>query len=209
MKAMKNTAPPSKRGRPRQFDREQALHKALNLFWSHGYEGTSIAELVEALGIAPPSLYAAFGSKEQLFLEALGLYLQGPGNFVARALAEEPSGQGFARRVLLDAAREFASGSHPPGCMIATGLVASASAHQQLAQELATLRARTREVLALRFDQAQALGELPPSSQPVAMARFYSAVIQGMAVQARDGANESALTEIAEQALSLWPSTAA
>ena len=208
MTAMKNTSAPPKRGRPRQFDRELALQKALTLFWTHGYEGTSIAELVEALGIAPPSLYSAFGSKEQLFLEALRLYVAGPGNFVSRALQEEPTGLGFVRRVLLDAAHEFASGHHPPGCVIATGLVASASAHQQLAGEVAGLRNQTRDVLAMRIDQARASGELAPSSQPANLAHFYAAVIQGMSVQARDGADEASLVAIAEQALQGWPAAA-
>ncbi|MET1079290.1 MAG: TetR/AcrR family transcriptional regulator [Pseudomonas sp.] len=202
---MKNTSAPPKRGRPRQFDREQALQTALTLFWTHGYEGTSIAELVEALGIAPPSLYSAFGSKEQLFLEALRLYVAGPGNFVSRALHEESTGLGFIRRVLLDAAREFANGHHPPGCVIATGLVASASAHRQLAGEVAGLRSQTREVLALRIDQARSAGELSQACKPADLAGFYAAVIQGMSVQARDGADEASLIAIAEQALQSWP----
>ena len=205
MITMKNTTPTSKRGRPRLFDRAQALQQALELFWIHGYEGTSIAELVETLGIAPPSLYAAFGSKEQLFLEVLQLYLAGPGSFVSRALAEEPSGQGFVRRVLLEAARAFSSDDHPRGCLISTCLLVSASAHQQLASEVAALRSSIHGALTQRLCQAQALGELPASSKPVELARFYAAIIQGMSVQARDGADEAALSTIAEQALCLWP----
>lgn len=202
---MKNITPTSNRGRPRQFDRARALQQALELFWIHGYEGTSIAELVETLGIAPPSLYAAFGSKEQLFLEVLQLYLAGPGSFVSRALAEEPSGRGFVQRVLLEAAREFSSDRHPRGCLISTCLLVSASTHQQLASQVAALRGSLHGALTQRLCQAQALGELPASSKPAELARFYAAIFQGMSVQARDGADEAALSSIAEHALSLWP----
>jgi AcrR family transcriptional regulator len=202
---MKKTDSSSRRGRPRQFNREQALQKALELFWAHGYEGTSIAELVEALGIAPPSLYAAFGSKEELFLEALRLYLQGPGSFVARALEEEPTAFGFLRRTLLDAAKEFSSGSHPRGCVIATGLIASANAHRKLAEEVAALRSASSGVFEQRFVQGQQAGELPGTCRPAMLARFYAAIIQGMAVQARDGADETTLRSIAELALERWP----
>lgn len=205
MIAMKNTHEKPARGRPRAFDREQALHKALTLFWTHGYEGTSIADLVAAMAIAPPSLYAAFGSKEALYLEAVELYLRGPGGFVARALDSEPDARAFIRRVLSEAAVEFTSSSHPPGCVITSGLVASAAPHQKVADSLAQLRAATLAAIAQRLERGKAEGVLASAADSRQLAHFYGALIQGMAIQARDGASTATLMAIAELALAYWP----
>lgn len=202
---MKNNNDKPRRGRPASFSREQALQTALQLFWQQGYEGTSIADLVAAMGIAPPSLYAAFGSKEQLYLDVLDLYLQGPGNFVRVALQETHSARDFIERILQRAAEEFTAHQHPPGCIVATGLVTSASLHQRMAQRLRDLRNATSQAIADRLAQGQQAGELPPSCVCADLARFYAAVIQGMSIQARDGADQRALQAIATSALLAWP----
>ncbi|MFT5782045.1 MAG: AcrR family transcriptional regulator [Pseudomonas sp.] len=189
MIAMKKIIIKASRGRSLSFDRQAALQTALHLFWKHGYEGTSIAELVVAIGIAPPSLYSTFGSKEQLYQEVIALYLQGPGNFIQTALGDTDSGCGFIERILLSAAREFSAHSHPPGCIVATGLVASSALHHQVAQSLAELRNATLQAIEQRLQQAKDAGELPPTSDCRALARLFAACIQGMSIQARDGAS--------------------
>ncbi len=115
------TAPGRSRGRPRAFDREVALDRALGLFWTRGFEGTSISDLTDALDINPPSLYAAFGSKEELFREALGLYVRAYGIPIERAIAEEKTALDVIVRILLEAARLFPAGATPGGCLVSSG----------------------------------------------------------------------------------------
>src|SRR5713226_3449463 len=107
---------PRSRGRPRAFDRNKALDRALGLFWSQGFEGTSVTELTEALAINRPSLYAAFGTKEELFNEALDLYVRAYGLPIERAIQEEQTARSAVARILRDAARLFPAGATPAGC---------------------------------------------------------------------------------------------
>ena len=193
------------RGRPRQFERSAALQTALRLFWARGYEGTSIADLVAAMKITPPSLYAAFGSKEKLYRECVALYLSGPGGLSAAAVNEEPTARAAVARILSESAQAFASKAHPPGCMVASGALACAPEHRAVAGYVAKLRLAATAALAQRLSQAQALSELPPGTRPDALARFFGAVVQGMSVQAQDGASAAALTQIAQVAMSVWP----
>lgn len=196
----KNNRP---RGRPRSFDRQQALQTALDLFWRQGYEGTSIHDLVNAIGIAPPSLYSAFGSKEELYQEAIALYLQGPGSFLQKALEQSQDTRGFIEYLLKAAADEFTALNHPPGCMISTGLVASAE--KVLAQQLEQLRHTTLQVIRERLEQGIRDGELAPESDCPSLARYFGAMIQGMSIQARDGANATELKALADLALHALP----
>ncbi|HEV7369680.1 TetR/AcrR family transcriptional regulator [Arenibaculum sp.] len=194
------------RGRPPGFDRAAALERALALFWERGYEGTSVAELVEAMGITPPSLYGAFGSKEGLYREALALYGEGPGRFGPRALAEEPTARAAVARLLREAAEVFTDRSRPGGCMISTAVLSCAPEHRAVAEAVAGMRAAATDALAERIGRGIAAGELPEGTDARALARFYGAVIQGMSVQARDGADHDALAAIARTALAAWPS---
>jgi AcrR family transcriptional regulator len=194
------------RGRPRTFDRDAALRTALQLFLERGYESTSVADLVTAMGIAPPSLYSAFGSKEQLYREALQLYLEGRGRFVTRALAEETTARATVERILRDAARSFGpSTEHPPGCMISASLLACSPDNEAIAGHVADLRAAPLAAMVQRLKRAQSEGELPADVDARALARYYAAVISGMAVQARDGASMKELLAIAETAMLAWP----
>ena len=111
-------APRKPRGRPLSFDRDAALETAMHVFWERGYEAASIADLTSAMGITPPSLYTAFGDKEQLFLEAIERYALGYGSAGARALDEEPTARGAIERWLLEAANELTQPCHPKGCMV-------------------------------------------------------------------------------------------
>lgn len=195
--------PARKRGRPRSFDREAARDKAMMLFWQRGYEGTSINDLTEAMGITPPSLYTAFGSKEELYMEVLSLYKVGPGSYFTAALEEEKTAKGTIARLLHGAASSFTDG--PGGCMISTAALSCAPDVKGVADKVAAMRSRTLGVLTTLMQQAIADGEVPASTNPELLARFYGAIIQGMSVQAHDGATVNELTAIAETAMSAWP----
>jgi len=195
--------PPSarRRGRPRRFDRAAALALAGELFWRLGYEGTSVADLTAALGITPQSLYAAFGSKAELYREALAWYRAGDGGFVEQALVEEPTAIAAIGRLLHQAAREFTRPGRPPGCMISAAVLTCATENQPVADHTSALRRATLGLLQERLEAAVAAGELRSDADAAALARFVGAIIQGLSVQARDGATEAELDALATLAL--------
>lgn len=197
------------RGRPRTLDRDQALETALQLFWRRGYEGTSIADLTAAMATTPPSLYTAFGSKERLYQEVLDRYGASYGSFTARALAEEPTARQVVERILREAIEVYSGGAEPRGCMLATGAVNCAPEHAQVAADLSRRRRAAIAAIESRFDRAVAEGELPSTTDTAALAAYYAAVIQGLSIQARDGAMPQVLEAVARTALGAWPGTAA
>jgi AcrR family transcriptional regulator len=197
----KATAPSRPRGRPREFDRDAALDQALQLFWKRGYEGTSIADLTQELGITAPSLYSAFTSKADLYREALAHYQEQQGASTAQALAEKPTFKAAMGWMLRHAAHEFTRPGYPPGCMVATAVLTCASENEEVARHVAGLRAGSLKNLRARIERAVAEAELPVDTDTEALARFVGALIQGMSVQAQDGADEAALLKIAETGL--------
>jgi AcrR family transcriptional regulator len=196
-------------GRPRSFDRDEALERAITVFWAHGYDATSIAQLTNALGIGAPSLYAAFGDKRTLFLEALDRYLQTYGAFTRRALVEEHPARGAVERLLLEAATAYTRPDRPPGCLLITAATNCSPQSADIAAHLRELRTAGVRELADRIADAVRAGELPADADPHALATFYAAVLQGMSAQARDGATRADLEQIARAALKAWPSRAA
>ncbi|WP_433435161.1 TetR/AcrR family transcriptional regulator [Nonomuraea sp. CA-141351] len=193
--------------RQRAFDKEEALEEALLMFWRHGYEATSVAELTAAMGIRPPSLYAAFGDKRQLFEEAVRRYQETYGAFTTRALAEEPTGRAAIERVLRESAAEYASDSHPAGCLIITAAVNCGPESAEVQELLRGFREAAKGALKERIDEDVAAGLLPAHTDTEGLATFYAAVIQGMSTQSRDGAPAAALLHTAALAMSAWPST--
>lgn len=196
------------RGRPRALDRDEALETALQLFWRHGYEGTSVADLTAAMGVTPPSLYTAFGSKERLYQEALDRYATSHGSFIARALAEEPTARQAMERILQEAVAVYSEGPAPRGCMLANGAVTCAPEHTLVVADLSRRRLAAIATIKARFDRAVVEGELAPATDTEALAAFYAAVIQGLSIQARDGVGREVLETIAATALRAWPGAA-
>ncbi|WP_336210845.1 TetR/AcrR family transcriptional regulator [Nonomuraea sp. LPB2021202275-12-8] len=195
--------------RQRAFDRDAALENALLAFWRHGYEATSVAELTAAMGIRPPSLYAAFGDKRRLFEEVVRRYQEVYGSFSTRALAEEPTGRQAVERVLREAASEYTDPGHPPGCLIITAAVNCGPESAEVEEGLRQGREASKAAIRARIDGDMAAGLLPPETDTAALAAYYAAVIQGMSTQARDGTGREELERVAELAMLAWPAVSA
>ncbi|XRQ10310.1 TetR/AcrR family transcriptional regulator [Actinomadura welshii] len=190
------------RGRPRSFDRDKALAQATRLFWERGYEATSVGDLTEAMNIRPGSLYAAFGDKKSLFKEVVETYGRSPeGAFIGRALDEEPTARAAFTRILHEAAETYADPSHPAGCLTISAATNVTPQDAEIAAYLRDLRNTNLARFKARLKTAQQQGELPPETDPEALATYFAAVIQGMSQQSRDGATTTALHKIATQAL--------
>ncbi|MFI9508753.1 TetR/AcrR family transcriptional regulator [Nocardia sp. NPDC052566] len=193
------------RGRPRSFDRDAALDKAVRLFWTRGYEATSIGDLTAALGIGAPSLYAAFGDKAKLFKEAVQVYGSTYGSFAGRALAEEPTAEAALRRILREAATEYTRPDDPHGCLVISAGVNTTSA--EIAEFLRRMRNGNIEAFAARIQSDIDAGLLPGDADAPTLARYFGTVIQGMSHAARDGASAAELARVAELAMRGWPAT--
>jgi AcrR family transcriptional regulator len=191
-------------GRPRQFDADAVLETAMELFWEHGFDGVSISDLTDATGINRRSLYAAFGTKEQLFRSAVQRYLGGPGGFVAAAL-QQPTARDVATTMLHGAADSYTDPTRPRGCLVVHGALAAGGNTDNVQVDLAQQRDAGVKALARRFDEAQAAGELP-GADTLVLSRWINSVCQGFSVQARSGATRDELHQAADQALRGWPS---
>lgn len=188
------------RGRPRAFDRDEALGKAAETFWRLGYEGASIADLTAMMGITPQSLYAAFTSKADLYREALAWYQAHIGASTTRALEESDVVKALTR-VLNDSSREFTRPDQPHGCMVSTAVLTCAVENEPVASHVASLRNETLGVLQERIERGIAEKQLKRSTNAAALARFVGAMIQGMSVQAQDGASRSDLSAMTDLAI--------
>ena len=196
------------RGRPRSFDRDAALRRAMELFWARGYDNTSMAELGAAMGIASPSLYAAFHNKAELFREASDLYLRTEGVEIWQVIEQAPTAREAIEHFLARTARSFTRPDVPRGCLIVLGALNPDPANVEACADLRARRAENLDQIKARLDRAVAEGELRERADTAAMARFYVTVQQGMSVQARDGATCEELMQVAACALAAWPSFA-
>jgi AcrR family transcriptional regulator len=187
-------------GRPREFDAETALDQAMEVFWRHGYEGATIAQLTEAMGINPPSLYACFGNKEGLLKAALDRYTKLRGVWMDEVVAA-PTARDVAERMLMGIAEKQTDPANPPGCLLVQGGIACGTGSENVPFELAARRAQNEDQLRDRFVRAQAEGDLKPTSDPAALARYVSAVSVGMGVMASSGADREALRQVASVAV--------
>jgi AcrR family transcriptional regulator len=193
------------RGRPSAFNYDVVLEKALNVFWSRGYEGASMAELTEAMGINRPSIYAAYGNKEELFNKVLGRYMAGPVAYVAEAMSESTAKQ-VAEKFLTKSADFLSNESNPRGCMIAIGTLFSGEGSEQVQGELISYRQGYEKALRERFDLAKSQNDLPQAVNTAALAKYIATVHQGMSVQSTSGATKEELLAVVQQALNNWPS---
>lgn len=194
----------AERGRPRGFDRTEALERAMRLFWSKGYGGASLADLTEAMGIRAPSLYAAFGSKDALFREAVAHYAEHHGGEIWRALDEASSAREAIERFLLTTAEAYSAPGNPPGCLIVLGAQYEYGDGNAAHCELRARRRANLRQIADRLTRAVAEGELPPDFAVKDAAAFYLTVQTGMSVLARDGADRDTLHAVARGAMFAW-----
>jgi AcrR family transcriptional regulator len=191
-------------GRPRKFDMDQALDHALEVFWRKGYEGATLCDLTEAMGINPPSLYAAFGNKEGLFRQALGRYAEARASLAREALSASKAKDGVAA-LLRGTAHFLTETCNPAGCLLVQGVAGAGEHAQCIRDELNRRRASGEKVLRERLKRARTEGELETDSDPAALARYLTTVMEGMAVQAASGASRKQLEAVAETALRAWP----
>lgn len=190
--------------RPLSFDPEQALDKAVAVFWEHGYEGASLPVLTKAMGINKPSLYATFGNKQELFEKALDRYTDSHATFMKDAL-KQPTARSAIEHLLLGAADFVTGKGHPGGCLVAQTAVTCGAEDEAVKQELIRRRQSAEDAIRLRLERGRAEGELPDDADPAALARFFAALIRGMATQAADGATREQLEHSAELAMLVWP----
>jgi AcrR family transcriptional regulator len=192
------------KGRPREFDVDEALTAALRVFWRRGYEGASMAELTAEMGIAKPSLYAAFGNKEELFKKALDLYEREKMAYMAEAL-KEPTSRAMAAKLLMGALEMQTSSCDPKGCL---GVISAVSC----GPEAATIREcvierqeSVRRIVIARLEDFKKEGDLPSDIDTEALARYMTAVLQGLSVQAGAGASKTELKSLVDMAMRTWP----
>ena len=200
-----NTLPTiANRGRPREFDVDDALAAALRVFWSKGYEGASLTALTEAMGVTRPSLYAAFGNKEDLFRKALDLYERDKMAYVSAAL-EAPSARGVAERLLRGAYDLQTTPSDPKGCLGVIASVACGAEAESIKAEVLKRRASSEAALLARMERAKVEGDLPDHITADGIVRYLNAVSQGLSIQGGSGASPEQLDQIVRTTLELWP----
>lgn len=199
------TKPTRKRGRPRALDRDLGLDIAARLFWERGYEGTSTADLTKAMGINPPTLYSMFGSKEELYRQALDFSIARENSRRSEILASALPAFDALGLYLYDIADGDTQPDKPRGCMVSTAVLQHAEENASVARMTAALREASMQTLKARFDRAVEEGELAVQTDTDTLARFYGAIIQGMSAQACDGACNARLKRLADLALTAWP----
>jgi AcrR family transcriptional regulator len=191
-------------GRVRQFDADEALDRALEVFWARGYEGATLPALTRAMGINRPSLYAAFGNKEQLFRKALDHYQAGPQSFLREALSQ-PTARAVVEAMFSGFIRMQRGRDTPRGCLIVSGALVCGEEAEPVRQELTRLRQAAVTAFRERFERAVREGDLPAGTDCAALARYIATVLNGLAVQAASGATDKELRQVAAVAMRAWP----
>jgi AcrR family transcriptional regulator len=201
---MKVTSP-RPTGRPRSFDTDKALDRALEVFWRKGFEGASLSDLTKAMSINKPSLYAAFGDKEKLFRKVLDRYSEGPASHSKVAL-QEPTSRAVVERLLSGTADLLTAPRNPGGCLLVQGALACGNGANSVRRELVSRRLAGEAALRQRLKRAKNDGDLPPEANPANLARYVVTLIHGMSVQAAGGTTRKELNRVVEIALQSWPS---
>jgi len=191
-------------GRPREFDVEKALTAALYVFWEKGFEGASLTDLTSAMGITRPSLYAAFGNKEELFRKALDRYMTTCMRFFREAV-QAPDARSVIEGVLYGYADSQTDGLHPPGCLDTNCALVGSDEIEPVRRALLARREGNEAALRERLQRAYAEGDLPRDADPAALASYVMTVVQGMSVQAASGADRETLYKVVQTALRACP----
>jgi AcrR family transcriptional regulator len=192
------------RGRPRTFDRDQALQRALDVFLARGYDGATLEDLLTAMGgIAPPSFYAAFGSKERLFREVVELYRTTTGRRSQQAL-EGPKVRDAIEGMLRESTEVFCERNGPGGCLVMLGAMNCTRANKDAHDLLRAIRQQLPELIRKRLERAVVERELPAGLDLAAIASFYTTILNGLAIRARDGASRAALLAAVDAAMAAW-----
>ncbi len=207
-KGADNETPRRGRGRPWSFDRDAALEKAMIVFWRQGYEATSVSDLTAALGIAPPSLYGAFGDKKRLFLAAVQHYLDQSGGGGVSIIRSAPTARQAVLDLLQGAAHGYTRPGLPPGCLLVSGAMNLPADADDVRETMVTLRSAVEKELRRKLQAAIRSGELPSDTNAAALAAFFMSVSHGMSLGAQDGATRAMLLAVAEQAMRAWPAAA-
>jgi len=195
----------AKPGRPRIFDRDQALRQAQRLFWAAGYEGVTLSELQEAMGgITAPSFYNAFGSKEALFREVVELHGKTEGTAPARAMTCNVAAREAIEGMLRAAVKGFSQPNKPRGCLLLSGAMNGAPDSRRVQDYLRDLRAQRRKIIRRRLQRGVAAGDLSTGTDIAALTSFYTAVLDGLALQARDGASRKTMMAAVDCAMAAW-----
>ena len=194
-----------RRGRPRAYDPDIALARAADVFWRNGYDGTSLNDLTEAMGITRPSLYAAFGNKEALFRKALDLYETEKLAYIRRAM-DQPTARGVAEVMLRGSVDNVTSSNEPHGCMGVITSVACGPESQSVREDVVKRGEVAKRALIERFERAKSEGDLPAHVDAEGLMRVLIAMLQGISVQANQGATREELDKLVESGLALWPS---
>jgi AcrR family transcriptional regulator len=191
-------------GRPRSFDLDKALDRALQVFWRKGYEGTPLSDLTKAMRINRPSLYAAFGDKEALFRKVLDRYVNGPAAYAQEAL-KEPNPRVAVERLLRGAADLNTARGNPGGCLMVQGALACGATADSIRQALASCRAEGEAAIRRYFQSAKSKGRLSADADPADLARYIATIIYGIAVQAASGASRNQLQNVVDITLQNLP----
>ena len=192
------------KGRPREFDIDQALSAALRVFWTKGYEGASLTDLTAAMGVTRPSLYAAFGNKESLFRKALDLYEREKLAYVGEAL-NAPTSREVAERLLRGALEMQTSECEPRGCLRVISSVSCSPEADSIREELMVRRRSSQNALCERMQRAQDEGDLAADVNVEGLCNYLGAILQGMSVQAGSGATRAQLQSLVDTSLAMWP----
>ena len=191
-------------GRPLSFDRDEALKLAMLTFWQHGYETTSISDLTAAMGVTAPSIYAAFGNKQKLFIEAVNLYIGNP-ELVALAIKDAPTALEAARDLMISAAIAYTGETTPQGCLLASATASGSVSSAEVRTIVADIRKTLTNLLRKRIASDVAKGLLPINTDTAALATLVMAILPGLSVLARDGIPRACLLSVVDASLSAWP----